>query len=277
MSRLIDRTYLCYALFTAGLASGCHSPQREFGANLRRVGIDAWNYYQTAQGHFVQAFERPSSSELYTPAMDGAIRNLKQAVNVSSAAPGEQAAYACPLFRTRLGWLYLYLDDDAQHLAEEQFRRSVEEEEGVPEWIPGWLGWSEWAMAQTKVDSSKAEDAMRYIEEAERQLDELVQRSQPHVGRFSLPRPSTFGAGLSGESGDSSGTKLSEGERLNLFWAFLAADEQWLDRNWLAVPTGQAAPSPVAITGTLEQRLRARVEYERAAVLVAKGENRPHT
>ncbi len=272
---LMPRHVMLFAV-AAVFIPACNRPDPDPPSPVRLVGDNAWDYYNRARQDLERWELQARSTKDRREAGRRCIRILESAVSVSAAHGTLEPPYACPLFRSRLGWMMLANLAGDLTPAEEAFNLSVDPRTGAIEWVPGWIGLAAWARMTAPQDANRFNDAEGYLTTAEEQLNTLMKRCR------SLPDPAALGvfdtldpAGWSGrEEPDPSDPTLPEADRLHLILAWLLTDMMWSEPTPASVGENPPPPLPgIQAVVNVERRMRAWILSERAAIVLARGEH----
>lgn len=255
--RAIGRAAVILATASLGACSDPRPPRPEIE---QRPSTTANRAFHEAQVLYAASRWRDDRGPALRASRDELIRKLVQVIHL---APD------CPLFYSKLGDVRLELGPEAYSLAHEDYRASLQ---ACRNWAPGHLGLARHALLAGR-DVAAAEEHLRDAEKALRAVAEWAAWDD-------TPRRDGSGATRDADADD---PRLSPAEASALMACWLEWNELWYPENpplfggeslgagGRAGPGARADGLPARAAGKIERRLRARIEYIRAEVMLTAG------
>lgn len=263
---------MAVALSAVFALTGCSGGAAEVSMGARPLSRMSIGYYGDAHAAFCRSMTLQAGPDVRAAQLDECMKRLRAAMSTSSDDAGNRDAYACPLFRTTIGEVLMEGDESAKREAFDLFERSVSDEGGVPEWIPGWLGQAAWATDAISKSADNAARAEAYLDEAEESLKRLIAAGQkrpepgPFRGILSFTQPSPD------DEPPPDDAALSADRRRQMLWNWLLAGEQWWDPTWSSSAVPNEPPPAAKSIDALERRMRARIALQRSRIRLAQGQ-----
>ena len=239
----------------AGLMAGCTQDY-----TVVRISNNGIAEFQKAQEVYVKSRGIDERGLAHESSMRDVVRLLRAAIDNDPN---------CVLFHSRLAEVLLELEPggDNYSVANQEYNEALRL---CCDWVPAHIGLSARATRLSHRYAGNYEEAEDHLEDAEESLEHLMERMKAQRRAMQEVSPEG-GFGLAGSS-SSEGPELDEKDQLSLLAGWLINNEFWQGENPLGTTGQPGAPSPAgALVEFVERRLRARIEYQRAEIMIVAG------